>query len=278
MTEPLAGFQPHLIVHQIQVLDGIDAASTRSVRGKEMDQSSNSPSPDVGELERQLESLGLFVAVELRENTLFLSGEVDSEEDKLAVFDLANEFARRNHLTVDDSIDVLEEIPESALTYFEETDSIDDADAIAAVRREGIDPTDEQRSIGTSDPEFAAEEGIPYYPPTDPVVEPSEGEEELEIIGGFAPGSYDRSEDLRPGQHLGNEQITDLVRRELREDATTADFDIEVETRAGVVFLRGTVETLDDAENVEAVAARVPGVVDVHEELEVVSLMNPPLD
>jgi hypothetical protein len=243
-----------------------------------MDQTNNSRSPDVAELERQLESLGLFVAVDLRENTLLLSGEVESEDDKQAALDLASDFARRNHLSIDDSIDVLEEIPESALTYFEETDSIDDEDAIAAVGREGIDPADDQRSIGTSDAEFAAEEGIPYYPPTDPVVEPSEGEEELEIIGGFAPGSYDRSEDLRAGQNLGDEQITDLVRRELREDATTTDFDIEVETRAGVVFLRGTVETLDDAENVEAVAARVPGVVDVREELEVVTLMNPPLD
>jgi BON domain len=243
-----------------------------------MDQSDNSQSPEVAELERQLASLGLFIAVEKREDTLFLSGEVDSEDDKQAVLDLASDFARRNQLTIDDSIDVLEEIPESALTYFAESDSIDDEDAIAAVNREGIDPIDVQRSIGTSDAEFAAEEGIPYYPPTDPVIEPFEGEEELEIIGGFAPGSYDRSEDLRPGQNFGDERITELVRRELREDATTTDFDIEVETRAGVVFLRGTVETLDDAENVEAVAARVPGVVDVHEELEVVSLMNPPLD
>jgi BON domain len=243
-----------------------------------MDQSDNSRSSEAAELERQLESLGLFIAIEMREDTLFLSGEVDSEDDKQAVLDLASDFARRNQLTIDDSIDVLEEIPESALTYFAESDSIDDEDAIAAINKEGIDPADKQRSIGTSDAEFAAEEGIPYYPPTDPVVEPSEGEEELEIIGGFAPGSYDRSEDLRPDQNLGDEQITDFVRRELREDATTTGFDIEVETRAGVVFLRGTVETLDDAENVEAVAARVPGVVDVREELEVVTLMNPPLD
>ena len=111
-----------------------------------------------------------------------------------------------------------------------------------------------------------------------PVVEPSGDDEELSVIGGFGAVSYERSEDAQPGQTLGDEQITDLVRRELREDAATIDFDIEVETRNGVVFLRGTVETLDDAENVEAVANRVAGVVDVREELEVISLMNPPLE
>jgi osmotically-inducible protein OsmY len=41
--------------------------------------------------------------------------------------------------------------------------------------------------------------------------------------------------------------------------------------RNGSVRLRGRVADMDDAENAEAVAARVPGVVEVVEELEVQS-------
>jgi hypothetical protein len=171
---------------------------------------------------------------------------------------------------------VMEGIPESTFRYFEEGGESDENDTIEIARREGVDPADVQRRLGTSDSEIAAEEAIPYFPPTDPVVKPSGDNEELEIVGGYGSTSFDRSEQGEPGVSYGDEEITSMVRRELREDAATTDFDIEVETRSGVVFLRGGVETLDDAENVEAVASRVPGVVDVREELEVISLMNPP--
>jgi hypothetical protein len=238
--------------------------------------SEDSGAVDASTLERQLDELGFSVAVEVKGTTLFLSGEVESERDKQAALDLAKGFARTHKLEIDDSIDVLEELPDSALTFFDDSEGSDEQDFVEAVRQEGLDPADDQRVLGTSDSILAAEEAIPYFPPTDPVVEPSGDEEELSVIGGFGAVSYERSEDARPGQTLGDEQVTDLVRRELREDATTIDFDIEVETRNGVVFLRGTVETLDDAENVEAVANRVAGVVDVREELEVLSLMNPP--
>lgn len=53
---------------------------------------------------------------------------------------------------------------------------------------------------------------------------------------------------------------------ELREDAATTDLRVDVLVWDGVVRLRGTVPTLEDADNAEAVAARVPGV---REELEV---------
>ncbi len=241
-----------------------------------MSETHDSSAVDGSSLERQLDELGFGVAAEVRGMTLFLSGEVESENDKQAALDLARQFARANRLEIDDSIEVLEELTESALTFFDDNEGIDEQDLVDAVRQEGIDPADDQRILGTSDSILATEEGIPYFPPTDPVVEPSGDDEELSIIGGFGAVSYERSEDARPGQTFGDEQITDMVRRELREDAATTDFDIAVETRNGVVFLRGTVETLDDAENVEAVAGRVAGVVDVREELEVISLMNPP--
>jgi osmotically-inducible protein OsmY len=67
----------------------------------------------------------------------------------------------------------------------------------------------------------------------------------------------------------GDEAIADTIRRELREDAATTDFDIEVSVNRGVVRIRGTVPTLDDAESVEEIAFRVEGVVDVYDELKI---------
>lgn len=233
---------------------------------------------DVDVLQRQYDELGFGIAVELRGGTLVLSGEVDSENDRQAVLDLAQVFAESTTMPIDENIEVAEPLPETTFAYFEEKEALDELDAIEAIRQDGLDPADDQQMIGTTNSMLSAEEGIPYFPPTDPVVEPSGDDEELAVVGGFSPDSYDRSEDLRPGQTLGDEQITDLVRRELREDSVTTDFDIDVETRNGVVFLRGSVETLDDAENVEAVAGRVAGVVDVREELEVISLKNPRLE
>ena len=40
----------------------------------------------------------------------------------------------------------------------------------------------------------------------------------------------------------------------------------------GIARLRGLVQDLDDAENAEEVAARVPGVIEVREELDVESM------
>jgi osmotically-inducible protein OsmY len=243
-----------------------------------MERGKETPAQDLSELEQLLDEAGLYVAVELRESTIHVSGEVESEEDRQAALDLARGFAVNRELSVDNNIDVIEEIPETTFTYFRSADEIDESDTIETARREGVDPADFERRVGTSDSMISSAEAIPYFPPTDPVVEPSEGPEGLEIVGGFGSTSFDRREQGAPGETRGDEEISDLVRRELREDATTTDFDIEVETRAGIVFLRGTVETLDDAENVEAVASRVPGVLDVREELEVISLMNPPMD
>ena len=61
-------------------------------------------------------------------------------------------------------------------------------------------------------------------------------------------------------------------RPELAEDAATTDLIIYVTVRNGVAHLRGRVPDLDDADSAEAVAARVPGIRDVQEELEVANV------
>src|SRR4051812_7821232 len=100
--------------------------------------SDDSGAVDGATLERQFDELGFGVGVEVQGNTLFLSGEVESESDKQAALDLANEFARTNKLEIDDSIDVLEELPDSALTYFDDSEGNDEQDIVDAVRQEGL--------------------------------------------------------------------------------------------------------------------------------------------
>lgn len=127
--------------------------------------------------------------------------------------------------------------------------------------------------LGTTDVTRAAEEAEPFVPPTDPVIRPAPSAEEgVEVVGGFSGTSMDPGDeevDHRTDVERGDEAIADDIRRELREDSLTADLEVHVFVRRGVVHLRGSVASLDDAEAVEEVASRVPGVVEVKEQLEV---------
>ncbi len=123
---------------------------------------------------------------------------------------------------------------------------------------------------GDSAEDPVAEGNEVYVPPTDPVVT-SDARGNLEVLGGFSETATD---DLAPlpsasDGKLGDEAIEDAVRAALRRDATTTSLEIEVLVRDGVAHLRGRVSDLDDAENAESVASRVPGVREVMEELEV---------
>jgi len=131
------------------------------------------------------------------------------------------------------------------------------------------DPLTAAGASGSAADDPASDGDEVYIPPTDPVVT-TDSHGQAQILGGFAISSTDeiavpRSSD---GQ-LGDEAIAETVRQELREDAATTDLQVEVEVNAGIVVLRGTVSDLDDVDNAEAVAARVPGVVEVQEFLRV---------
>ncbi len=109
-----------------------------------------------------------------------------------------------------------------------------------------------------------------YVPPTDPVIT-NDGPGGVGVLGGFAVSA---SESVAPARsasdgRIGDEAIADAVRAALKLDATTTDLDIRVLVSQGIVRLRGTVADLDDAENAEAVARRVEGIVDVVEEITV---------
>lgn len=116
----------------------------------------------------------------------------------------------------------------------------------------------------------AVEDAEPYSPPTDPVIDVDD-RAQVHVLGGFSPSATDgmdappSAEDGRPGDAA----LEDAVRDELRRDAATTDMVVGVRVREGVAYLSGSAASLDDAENAEAVAARVPGVIEVVEEFTV---------
>lgn len=93
------------------------------------------------------------------------------------------------------------------------------------------------------DPTRAVEEAEPYFPPTDPQPPPQ--------------------------SPIEDDSLSARVRRALLEDSATTALAIDVEVNDGVVTLRGRVDDLSDTDNALEVAGRVPGVVDVVDELEI---------
>ena len=148
-----------------------------------------------------------------------------------------------------------------------------------------VDP-DFMEPVSSDDFQSVVEDGGVWFPPTDPVVEPSNDDQALEIVGGFQYSSmedtdqlddkaFDASTPLGEGDRVvtrSDDDIEDDVRRELREDALTTDLQLDVQVINGVVYLRGNVQTLEDAENAEAVASRVPGILEVRDMTTVVAL------
>lgn len=117
-------------------------------------------------------------------------------------------------------------------------------------------------------PEYAMDaaddEADPGFPPTDPPVI-ARGRDGAEVAS-RASALEDEGPSDGP---LTDDEITARVHRLLRSDAATSMLRILITTEDGVVTLRGRVQTLEDTDNAADVAARVPGVADVVDELEV---------
>jgi hypothetical protein len=224
-----------------------------------------------------LEEAGIYIDAARDNGTITLLGEVESDENRQAALDVANAVARPAGLTVSDQLEVLEIIPDDAfgtwdqgtsevqLTDNSATSDVDDAD------EPGLElEADFTGDVGTTNVRKVVEEGDTYFAPTDPVVRPVDDEEELEIVGGFEETAMDdeaTSSGLVRGRN--DDEIAADVRRELVEDALTTDLEIQVVVVDGTVILTGSVPSIDDAENAEAVASRVAGIVEVREELTI---------
>jgi hypothetical protein len=115
------------------------------------------------------------------------------------------------------------------------------------------------------------EEDTAYSPPMDPVIG-TDQHGNVRVLGGFSNSSMDSvAVDRSSDGALGDEAIAEAILRELREDGATTGLQIDVTVRNGVARLRGRVADVADTESVEEVAARVPGVKEVVEELTVES-------
>ena len=235
------------------------------------------------EIERELaRRAGVHVAVEVLDNQVVLSGIVLSEGERRAALDIARDLAPQ--MEVVDDLEVEGVMPERIAGL-----DLDEADV---GHMTGADPdTEDDESLEAGDftdqellrnPEGGAGGGSGglggddepsdgdevWVPPTDPV-----RTADNQVLGGFGLSSMDSVRVSRSSDgSLGDEAIEDAVRRELREDAATTDLDIHVSVRNGTVHLRGSVPTLDDADNAEEVAGRVEGVIEVIEELDVSDL------
>lgn len=239
-------------------------------------------------LARQIEQrlskeAGIYADVRVERGVVILNGLVDSIEQRDAATDLAYGIA--GVVRVQNDLDV-EEFEAAADDNARASDNARRADVSYQMlegeqrsRPEPGEPDYNQDfpSVGsdmTDDPIAAVEEGIPYMPPTDPVVRPANHEDQLEVTGGLGTTSMDEFPDQLGTTSFGNappgdEDIRSQVLEALHADAATTDLEIHVTVRNRVVHLRGHVPTLDDAESAEEVAGRIPTVREVREELHI---------
>ncbi len=233
-------------------------------------------------IEDELTNAGLQVAVESSEGALVLNGVVDTEEARQAASDIAGQLAP--DARIDNQLEVETILPTNLDDFVGEQPTAELSETSADIEATGgeLEPdftdqfsiTDAEQASGASssnadDP--ASSGDAVYSPPIDPVVT-TDAHGSAHVLGGFGSEEDVAVEPSASDTHPGDEALADAVRRELAEDAATADLNIFVAVRNSVAHLRGQVADLDDADNAESVAARVPGIREVVEELEVASI------
>jgi osmotically-inducible protein OsmY len=121
-------------------------------------------------------------------------------------------------------------------------------------------------SVGTRDPLEAARDAEPYVPPIDPPVLPG-GAEAIHTATGFGTDVEEETERGAPYERDGD--VEDEVTLLLRQDSLASHWEIVPNVEDGVVTLRGTVPTVDDAEYIQSIVGEVRGVVDVEDEMTI---------
>jgi osmotically-inducible protein OsmY len=235
------------------------------------------------QIEHEIEAqAGISVIAEETADAIVLSGRVDTPEAKQAASDVAATLATGKR--IDNDLEVEGTLPVTVSEFHNDVSPTDPTpENVAEIRAAGadLDPDFTDQKLDTTALNMAGvlprtdprqdEDAEPetFFPPTDPVIT-SDSQGEVKVLGGFSATS-DESIRVAPSSDgtLGDEAIAEAIRRELSEDSSTTALQIIVVVRNGVAHLRGTVEDVEDAENVEGVASRVPGVREVVEELTV---------
>src|SRR4051812_47306715 len=222
----------------------------------------------------------VYAAVEEQGDAVVLTGIIESEEQRLAALDIVQTIAPDKRIIDDLELDgslpgqiggedivsaTIGDAPTADTGAEEPTDALEPGDF--------TDHRPLENPMGASGPGYTAadeeadisEGEEAYVPPIDPT-----RSLDNEVLGGFSTSSMDEIEVERSSDgRLGESAIEEAILRELREDAATNGLEIEVTFRRGIARLRGRVDDVLDVENASEVTSRVPGVIDVLDELEV---------
>lgn len=142
----------------------------------------------------------------------------------------------------------------------------------------------ELRDGETDDVMEAIQEGFTYIPPIDPPVTTDyDDPESVQVAAGFGLTAEDASG--RGGEpsvdlddvdryHESDDDMTAFVRAALRADSLTTHLAdrLQIATINGTVIVRGTVDDLDDTDNIVAVISDLEGVEAVRDETIVAGL------
>ncbi len=129
----------------------------------------------------------------------------------------------------------------------------------------------------TDDPTVAAEEGMPYLPPSDRVLSDSRYAGSGPDLAGTAPtqaGELEREDDIQPdraGLPTDDELRADVVER-LRASGIAAGERLQVATVGSSVTLLGEVESIDVLEELLGIVGDVPGVEEVNDEVRITGI------
>jgi osmotically-inducible protein OsmY len=220
------------------------------------------------------EQAELHVSVRVQGDALTLEGRVGSAEVRQAAQDLAAGIAPQyrieNHLEIED----LRPDEVRHMRVVEAADST--AHENAATGFQPVVPQPGDAVTYAARDSGSGESGEPFIPPMDPTFD-LDPEGNPRMLGGFGLYSLDdvSVEASASDPILGDEALADAVRRELREDAATTAMSIQVEVWDRVAHLSGVVAGPEDAEAAEAVAARVPGLAEVADDLVIASSAPP---
>ena len=158
----------------------------------------------------------------------------------------------------------------------------------------------------TDDPLVASEDGIPYVPPSDPVLSPTRVNAGGPDVAGTAPtafGELERNDDIQGGptdtatlddevsfddetivedEAGGEAAVVDLVRQlpvddelaadvieQLRDSNVPAGDRLQIGAIGSIVTVRGEVESIDVLEELLGLIGDVPGVEQVNDEVQI---------
>lgn len=218
---------------------------------------------------------GARVVVEEDGDDLIVSGPVSSDDQRQAALDIADRSALGYRVRDNMRRDAVEPEEAGGMKLSEVEVAGFAGAAPGTVERDSIEPGDFMDRTPGSDPlaasgagaaeldeDTSAEGEQAYSPPIDPVGTNSE------VIGGFESSSDSLVASMSTSPR-GDEELADEARMLLHADSATTDLRVAVEVERGRATLSGRVPTIDESDMAAEVVARVPGIIEVIDNIDV---------